>query len=261
MSYEHVQGRHERPKTEQNTKGNKKKPAAHVRTDRAVRTERAERKAPGNSPEKGYRPAAAQSLRTAPAEVQPGRMAPAAPSHDTAAPAEARSSETGRILRNVIATILVVAAVSVLLATFMMPVLRIYGDAMVPLLGEGNIAVGIKKSEIRPGDVVSVYYGNKLLTKRCIAVQGQTVNIDENGTVKVDNQPLDEPYAINKGMLGKTADIRLPYRVPEGSIFVLGDNRSNPTDSRSIDVGCFRTEDVCGKMFLKIWPLPFRILK
>ena len=249
MSYEHVQGRHERPKTEQNTKGNKKKPAAHVRTERAVRTEQAERKA-------------TQSRRTAPAEVQPGRMAPpAAPSHDTAATAETRSSETGRILRNVIATILVVAAVSVLLATFMMPVLRIYGDAMVPLLGEGNIAVGIKKSEIRPGDVVSVYYGNKLLTKRCIAVQGQTVNIDENGTVKVDNQPLDEPYAINKGMLAKTADIRLPYRVPEGSIFVLGDNRSNLSDSRSIDVGCFRTEDVCGKMFLKIWPLPFRILK
>ena len=140
MSYEHVQGRHERPKTEQNTKGNKKKPAAHVRTEHAVRTERAERKTPGNSPEKGYRPAAAQPRRTAPAEVQPGRMAPVAPSHDTAATAETRSSsETGRILRNVIATILVVAAVSVLLATFMMPVLRIYGDAMVPLLGEAGI--------------------------------------------------------------------------------------------------------------------------
>lgn len=253
MSYEHVQGRHERPKTEQNTKGNKKKPAAHVRTDHAVQKEQAARKVPGNPPEKGYRSAAVQSRRTASAEVQPGSSAPAA---------ETRSgSETGRILRNVIATILVVAAVSVLLATFMMPVLRIYGDAMVPLLGEGNIAVGIKKSEICPGDVVSVYYGNKLLTKRCIATQGQTVDIDENGTVRVDNQPLDEPYAINKGMLGKTVNIKLPYRVPEGSIFVLGDNRSNLSDSRSIDVGCFRTEDVCGKMFLKIWPLPFRILK
>lgn len=164
------------------------------------------------------------------------------------------------ILRNVIVTILVVASVSVLVAFFKMPVIRVYGDAMTPLVKDGDTIVGIRGAAINQGDVVGVYYGNKLLTKRCIAVGGQKVNMDESGNVFVDGNLLNEPYVVNKADLKNNADIELPFEVPRNHIFVLGDNRSNPADSRNTDVGCFKLEDVCGRLIFRIWPLPMKTL-
>ena len=157
------------------------------------------------------------------------------------------------VLRSTIFSLLVVAALAVLVAVLWMPVLRIYGSSMSPTLNEGEIVITMKGDNIHRGDIVGVYYGSKLLIKRCIAVSGEWVNIDEDGTVYVDNQPLDEPYLVEKAF--GDCDIKLPYQVPENTIFVMGDHRSVSIDSRNSSVGCIEDENVIGKIIFRIWPM------
>lgn len=158
-----------------------------------------------------------------------------------------------QVLRSTICTLVVVAAVAVLVATVWLPVLQIYGTSMVPTLNEGEIVVTLKGSDFEPGDLVCFYLGNKLLVKRYIAGPGQWVNIDQNGTVFVDGKPLEEGYLTEKA-LGNT-DIDYPYQVPESRIFVLGDHRATSVDSRSTAVGCVADEQIVGKIVFRVWPL------
>ena len=159
----------------------------------------------------------------------------------------------GRMLLSTIYTLVTVSAVAVLVATLLMPVLRIYGMSMTPSLSEGNIVVSAKSSEFSQGDVVSFYYNNKILVKRVIAFSGDWVNIDEEGNIYVNEKLLDEPYVTDKA-LGE-CDIELPYQVPDGKIFVCGDHRSTSIDSRSSTVGCVSEEQIVGKILFKVWPL------
>lgn len=158
-----------------------------------------------------------------------------------------------RVLLSTIYTLITVSAIAVLVATLLMPVLRIYGMSMTPSLAEGNIVLSVKSSEFNQGDIVSFYYNNKILVKRVIAFPGDWVNIDEEGNVYVNKELLDEPYVTDKA-LGE-CDIELPYQVPDGKIFVCGDHRSTSIDSRSSTVGCVSEEQVVGKILFKIWPL------
>lgn len=158
-----------------------------------------------------------------------------------------------KLLRSTIYTLIIVAACAVLVAVIFLPVLRIYGTSMTPTLTEGEIVVSIKGADIEQGDIVGVYFGSKLLIKRCIAVSQQWVTIDEDGNVFVDGQLLDEPY-ISEKALGET-NIDLPYQVPDNSIFVMGDHRATSIDSRNTSVGCILEEDVVGKIVFRVWPL------
>ncbi len=150
-------------------------------------------------------------------------------------------------------TLVVVAAIAILVATLWLPFLRIYGSSMTPTLQDGEIVCCVSAADFAPGDVVAFYYNNKILVKRVIGLPGDWVDIDEQGNVFVNDVPLDEPYLTEKA-LGE-GDIRFPYQVPESNLFVLGDHRSTSTDSRHSVVGCVSEEQLIGKIFVRIWPL------
>ena len=156
------------------------------------------------------------------------------------------------VLRSTIYTLITVAAVAILVATLWLPVLQIYGSSMTPALQEGEIILSVKNSEFETGDIVAFYYNNKILIKRIICGPGDWIDIDEDGTVYVNEVRLDEPYLAEKA-LGE-CDISLPYQVPEGRWFVMGDHRSTSVDSRSTAVGCVSEEQIVGKIIFRVWP-------
>lgn len=159
----------------------------------------------------------------------------------------------GAVIRSTVYSLIVVAAVAVLVAVLFLPVLQIYGNSMNPTLIEGDIVLSVKGTEFKPGDLVSFYLGNKLLVKRFVAGPGQWVDIDEGGNVYVDGELLEEPYLTEKAF--GDCNIALPYQVPESRIFVLGDHRSTSVDSRNTAVGCVSDEQIVGKIIFRVWPL------
>ena len=150
-------------------------------------------------------------------------------------------------------TLIVVAAVAILVAMLFLPVLRIYGQSMNNTLVSGELVVSLKGASFETGDVVAFYYNNNILVKRVIANAGEWVDIDLDGNVYVNQQKVDEPY-IKEKAYGEP-NIDFPYQVPEDRIFVLGDNRAVSVDSRSSSIGCVSSEQIVGKIVFRIWPL------
>ena len=159
----------------------------------------------------------------------------------------------GWVVRSTVYTLVTVAAIAVLVATLWLPVLQIYGSSMAPTLDEGEIVVSLKGADFHRGDIVAFYSNNKILVKRVIAGPGQWVDMDEDGTVYVDGEALDEPYLAEKAF--GDCDIKLPYQVPDGRYFVMGDHRSTSVDSRHSAVGCVADEQIVGKIVFRVWPL------
>ncbi len=158
-----------------------------------------------------------------------------------------------RTLRNTAFTLVVVAALAILVAVLLMPILRIYGSSMSGTVDNGDLVASIKTNNMKTGDVIAFYYNNNILVKRVIAVSGDWVDIDEEGNVYVNQTLLNEPYLSSKAF-GET-NIELPYQVPEERIFVMGDNREVSIDSRNTAVGCVSDEQVVGKIVFRVWPL------
>ena len=157
-----------------------------------------------------------------------------------------------RAIRSTITTLVTVAAIAVISSYVMMPVLRIYGHSMTPTLTDGQIVLAMKNANFEIGDIIAFYYNNKILIKRVIAAPGDWVDIDEEGTVTVNDNILVEPY-ISEKAFGET-NVEFPMQVPENRWFVLGDHRSVSIDSRNTAVGCVSDEQVVGKLVVCIWP-------
>lgn len=156
-------------------------------------------------------------------------------------------------LRNTIFLLIVVAAISVLVAVLLLPVLQIYGHSMNETLDEGDIVVSVKGSDFETSDIIAFYYNNKILVKRVIGNPGDWIDIDEEGNVYVNNILAEEPYLDSKAY--GECNIELPYQVPEAKVFVMGDNRDVSIDSRNTAVGCVAEEQIVGRIVFRIWPL------
>lgn len=163
----------------------------------------------------------------------------------------ARKENTRRTVFTTIGILIVVAAIAVLLSTFIFSVIQVSGDSMEPTLSDGDVLVLINSHDYSSGDLCCISWQNKLLIKRVIGLPGDSVSIDEQGNVYVNDVLLDEPYIDSKSL--GNCDITFPYQVPEGKLFVLGDKRSSSIDSRSSMVGCVDNDQITGKYLFKIW--------
>ena len=157
-----------------------------------------------------------------------------------------------RAVSGTVWVLIVVAAAAILCSSLFLSVLKVQGDSMEPTLHSGEILLAVKKTGFRSGDVIAFYYDNKILLKRVIAAAGETVDIQSDGTVLVDGSALDEPYLTDRS-LGQ-CDVTLPLQVPDGRVFVLGDNRAVSVDSRSAAIGCVAQKSILGAVVFRLWP-------
>ena len=159
----------------------------------------------------------------------------------------------GNVLRSTAFSLVVVAAVAVLIAVLLLPVLQISGTSMTDSLQDEDIVVALNSSGYDTGDIIAFYYNNNILVKRVIAAAGDWVDIDEDGNVYVNDQLLEEPYVTEKAL--GDCNITLPYQVPDERCFVMGDHRATSIDSRNTAVGCVSNEMVIGKILVRVWPM------
>ena len=158
-----------------------------------------------------------------------------------------------KALRGTISVLTYMAAVAALIATLVLPVLQIEGTSMEPTLVNGNIVLLVKTKTLGRGDICGFSWNNKTLIKRVIGIPGDWIEIDTDGTVYLNGEKLDEPYA--QQIAFGECDLEFPYQVPPEQYFVLGDMRESSIDSRNTLVGCVENDQIIGKIFFRIWPI------
>lgn len=156
--------------------------------------------------------------------------------------------------RALIIVLAVIVTISLLLNlfTFIMPVVKYYGNSMSPTLNDGQILIVNKMAKVESGDIIAFYYNNKVIVRRVVATGNNQVSIDVFGTVSINGTDLDEPYIENK-TLGQ-CNIDFPYSVPANSYFVLGDNRDIAMDSRLAEIGIVTQDRLIGKVVFSLKP-------
>ena len=163
-----------------------------------------------------------------------------------------RKKAYNKALRGTIYVLTIVAAVAVLIATLILPVLQIEGTSMEPTLSNGDIVLLTKTTRFDRGDLCGFTWNNKLLIKRVIGVPGDWIEIDTNGIIYLNGEKLEEPY-VQQPSFGE-CDLEFPFQVPQEQYFVVGDMRENSIDSRNSLIGCIPKEQIVGKVFFRIWP-------
>ena len=163
-----------------------------------------------------------------------------------------RQKAYNKALRGTVYVLTIVAAVAVLVATLILPVLQIEGTSMEPTLSNGDIVLLTKTTRFERGDLCGFTWNNKLLIKRVIGLPGDWIEIDTDGTIYLNGNKLDEPY-VQQIALGE-CDLEFPFQVPQEQYFVVGDMRKSSIDSRNSLIGCIQKEQIVGKVFFRIWP-------
>ncbi len=157
-----------------------------------------------------------------------------------------------KTLWNIAVLLTAAAAVTALVTTRLFVLIQINGNSMAPTLVNGEIIFLRQTKKVEPGDMIGFYYGGRILLKRVIGSGGDQIEIDSEGNVYVNGGMIDEPYLAEKSP-GK-CDLEFPCEVPEGMVFVLGDNRAISVDSRIRSIGCVEENQIVGKTAFRVWP-------
>ena len=202
---------------------------------------------------------------TASIPIQQRRQTPRHPSERVQKAAEFAASvaaekpqkrSAGKTAAVWIGTIAAVAAILVVLFGFVFPIVTVEGSSMAPTLEQGDrLLISGMFYTPADGDVIVTTDNNTLkkqLVKRVIATAGQTVEIQEDGTVLVDGTAIDESYLAEPNALA--GDMTSPVTVGDGEVFVMGDNRAHSLDSRDGAVGLIETSEIRGKVLLRFYP-------
>ena len=163
-----------------------------------------------------------------------------------------RQKAYNKALRGTVYVLTIVAAIAVLIATLILPVLQIEGTSMKPTLSNGDIVLLTKTTRLERGDLCGFAWNNKLLIKRVIGLPGDWIEIDTDGTIYLNGEKLDEPY-VQQMALGE-CDLEFPFQVPQEQYFVVGDMRESSIDSRNSLIGCIPRDQIVGKVFFRVWP-------
>ena len=163
-----------------------------------------------------------------------------------------RQKAYNKALRGTVYVLTIVAAVAVLIATLVLPVLQIEGTSMEPTLSNGDVVLLAKTTRFERGDLCAFTWNNKLLIKRVVGLPGDWIEIDTDGTIYLNGDKLEEPYVEHKA-LGE-CDLEFPFQVPQEQYFVIGDMRESSIDSRNTVIGCIPKDQIVGKVFFRVWP-------
>jgi signal peptidase I len=164
-----------------------------------------------------------------------------------------RQKAYNKALRGTVYVLTIVAAVAVLVATLVLPVLQIEGTSMEPTLTSGDIVLLAKTTRFSYGELCAFTWNNKLLVKRVIGLPGDWIEIDTDGAIYLNGEKLDEPY-VQQPDFGE-CDLEFPFQVPQEQYFVVGDMRESSIDSRNSLIGCIPKDQIVGKVFFRVWPL------
>lgn len=123
------------------------------------------------------------------------------------------------------------------------------GSGMEPSLEGGQTLVLLKTQKVQEGDIIAFYYNNQVLVRRVICEGGKQLEIDDAGIVSINSAVLAEPYVKNP-TLGQ-CNISFPYHVRTGTVFVMGDNRTEAMDSRLEEIGTIPADRIIGKVIFK----------
>ena len=163
-----------------------------------------------------------------------------------------RQKAYNKALGDTVYVLTIVAAVAVLIATLVLPVLQIEGTSMEPTLYNGDIVLLMKTTRFDHGDLCGFTWNNKLLIKRVIGLPGDWIEIDTDGTLYLNGEKLHEPY-VQQPAFGE-CDLEFPFQVPQEQYFVIGDMRESSIDSRNTLIGCIPKDQIVGNVFFRVWP-------
>ena len=136
------------------------------------------------------------------------------------------------------------------LFTHVLAVVQYFGNGMEPALKNGQTLVLHRTDRVKEGDIVAFYYNNQLLVRRVICEGGKQVYINKDGSVEINNEPLDEPY-LEQTSIGQ-CNITFPHKVAPAHYFVMGDNRTIAMDSRLKEIGTISADRILGKVLFAI---------
>lgn len=176
---------------------------------------------------------------------------------DAAEETPERCRKQWKIVYDAVATLETAVIILILLFSLVLRPAAVIGNSMLPSFSGGDrVACVHSFSGYERGDVIIISHATRKdesIIKRVIAVGGDTVDIDfYKGAVSVNGQVLDEPYVNTPTNL--SYDMTFPVTVPEGKLFVLGDNRNDSLDSRSTDIGFINENKVLGKVVFRFYP-------